>query len=188
MVSWLARWHGSIRQLMAQTHVDSWNRALPVGTAVYYLDENGARVETTTRAQAWVTEDHRSVINVHGVDRALPLLEVETVSLDGLTCEAGLAGDDHLHICECDPDHAGVHVCPRCASHWRDGVVVWEAGAMLRTVWRLAYEHFTRHDDDETGDGFVMVDLIDLRRLAADAAHAAVNDLESAVRERGSDD
>lgn len=51
---------------LEQAAVDQWNAMFPVGSAVYYTEDDGRKTETKTRSEAWMLCSQFGVILIDG--------------------------------------------------------------------------------------------------------------------------
>lgn len=57
--------------------VANWNKQNPVGTPVVVLRDNGERLETFTRSEAWVLANGQAVVQVKGISGCYALDRVK---------------------------------------------------------------------------------------------------------------
>jgi hypothetical protein len=60
----------------AQELCDRWNKLHPEGSAVTVTKDDGSKLETTTRSEAWVLGGHTAVIMVVGISGGYSLTRV----------------------------------------------------------------------------------------------------------------
>lgn len=56
--------------------VDYWNERFPQGTPVIVYRDNGEKLETVTRSDAWILGGHTAVVQVKGISGCYSLSRV----------------------------------------------------------------------------------------------------------------